>query len=404
MRAGGAAAEMRILVLSPRPAHPPNTGAKLREYHLLRQMSQWAKLTVLAFRTGPESLRLEFADVESFARPRGYTVGKILRGMAGGQALSILNYRSEEMAGRLREHLKSGGYDAVLLEALHMAAYEQELADCERGMLRIWDWHNIESELMERYAERAPTILHSLYARETARRLKRLELSILGSQDGHLVCSEREAIRLRGWVAEARVAVVPNGVDCAAFATEPGKARTGGLLFVGSLDYHPNVEGLKFFTREVWPTLRQQRQSLRLRIVGSRPVPEVLAMGTIEGVEVVGPVEKVEPYYADAEAALVPLFSGGGTRLKVLEAFAAGVPVFSTAMGMEGIAAQPGVHYIAAETAKDWVAAVLRVGVESVEMDAMAQRGKQLAEQRYDWEAVGREMESVVRGWLGKSA
>ena len=72
---------MRILALSPRPANPPNTGAKLREYHLLRQMSKWAELSVLAFRTGPEPLVLEFAQVESFARPKGYTAGKILRGL-----------------------------------------------------------------------------------------------------------------------------------------------------------------------------------------------------------------------------------------------------------------------------------------------------------------------------------
>lgn len=281
-----------------------------------------------------------------------------------------------------------------------MAAYEKELAEYGDGVLRIWDWHNIESELMERYAERAPTFAHRFYARETARRLKRLELSILIKPDGHLVCSDREAQRLRGWVGNARVAVVPNGVDCRAFAPEPGRSRTGGLIFVGSLDYHPNVEGLKFFTREVWPLLRQRRQSLRLRIVGSRPGAELRAMGDIDGVEVVGQVERVEPYYAEAEAALVPLFSGGGTRLKVLEAFAAGVPVVSTAMGMEGIAAQAGVHYLAAETAGEWVEAVLRVG-EGIE--EMSRRGKQLAEERYDWEVVGREMGSLVRGWLSKS-
>ena len=392
---------MRILILSPRPVNPPNTGAKLREYHLLRQMSRWADLTVLAFHTAEPHLDLDFAKLQSFARPKGYTVAKILKGLAGGQALSILNYRSEEMASSLREHLQTGGYDAVLLEALHMAAYSKELDRYGRGLLRVWDWHNIESELMERYAERAPTLLHRVYARETARRLKKLEISILASNDGHLVCSLREAQRLQSWQEKARVAVVPNGVDCGAFALETNEARTGGLLFVGSLDYHPNVEGLKFFTRDVWPLLRQRRGSLRLRIVGSRPVAEVRAMGEIDGVDLVGTVDKVEPYYAEAAVALVPLFSGGGTRLKVLEAFAAGVPVVSTALGMEGIAAQPGLHYLAAETAGEWVEAVLLAAASAT---AMAAQGRQLAEQRYDWEVVGREMRAAVSGWLGTSA
>ena len=391
---------MRILALSPRPANPPNTGAKLREYHLLRQLSGWADLTVLAFRTGSEALVLEFAEVESFARPRGYTAGKVLRGLLGGQALSILNYRCEEMAGRLRERLQSGSYDAVLLEALHMSAYEKELNQYGAGVMRIWDWHNIESELMERYADTAPTRWHGIYARETARRLKRLELRLLASKDGHLVCSEREAVCLREWEGKAKVAVVPNGVDCSAFAAHRDARQRGGLLFVGSLDYHPNVEGLKFFTREVWPDLHRQRPELKLRIVGSRPRAEVLAMGELGGVEVVGPVERVEPYYLEAEAALVPLFSGGGTRLKVLEAFAAGVPVVSTALGMEGIAARAGEHYLAAQTGADWVAALLRVGEHA---EGLRRAARQLAETRYDWEVVGRAMESAMRGWLGKS-
>ena len=391
---------MRILALSPRPANPPNTGAKLREYHLLRQLSKWADLSVLAFRTGPEPLVLEFAQVESFARPKGYTAGKVMRGLFGGKALSILNYRCEEMAERLREQLQSGSYDAVLLEALHMSAYEKELDTYGAGVMRIWDWHNIESELMERYAATAPTRWHAIYARETARRLKRLELRLLASEDGHLVCSEREAERLRQWEGKARVAVVPNGVDCGAFSARTGEEDRSGLLFVGSLDYHPNVEGLKFFTREVWPELHRRRPELKLRIVGSRPRAEVLAMGEIGGVEVVGPVDRVEPYYFRAEAALVPLFSGGGTRLKVLEAFAAGVPVVSTALGMEGIAARAGVHYIVAETGAEWVEALLRVGVQAAELGRAA---RFLAEERYDWDVVGRDMGAVVRAWLGNN-
>ena len=130
--------------------NPPNTGAKLREYHLLQQMSGWADLTVLAFHTAEPYFDLDFASLQSFARPKGYTAGKILKGLIGGQALSILNYRSEEMASCLREQLQAGNYDAVLLEALHMAAYSKELDAYGRGLLRVWDWHNIESELMDR--------------------------------------------------------------------------------------------------------------------------------------------------------------------------------------------------------------------------------------------------------------
>ncbi|WP_035957531.1 glycosyltransferase family 4 protein [Bryobacter aggregatus] len=396
MTVGEEKKKLRVLVLSPRPANPPNTGAKLREYHLLRQMSRWADLKVLSFRTTEAYRDLSFASVEHFERPQGYTPLKVLKGLLGGQALSILNYRSEAMAKRLRELLQTNTYDVILLEALHMAAYEKELDAYAGAALRLWDWHNIESELMERYSQRAPSFLHGLYARETARRLKQLELRLLASNNVHLVCSEREAERLHGWVGDSRVAVVPNGVDCQVFGAAQGQPRKGGLLFVGSLDYHPNIEGLRFLTREVWPELRRRRKTLHLRIVGSRPTPEVREMGDLAGVEVVGSVPKVEPYYAEASAAIVPLFSGGGTRLKVLEAFAAGVPVVSTALGVEGIEAQAGEHYLAAETAGEWVEAVLQAVEGRPELGENARR---LAEQRYDWEVVGRDLGEAVRNW-----
>lgn len=382
----------KILALSPRPAHPPNTGAKLREFHLLRQLSRWAEVTLLALHPDGGPLELDFCTVECFARPRGYTPGKVLRGLFGGQALSILNYRSEPMAQRLAALLQGGEFDAVLLEALHMAAYRPELDRYAASLPRVWDWHNIESELMERYASSAPTPAHALYARMTAGRLRRLELEILRRQDIHLVCSGRERQQLLGWVPGASVAVIPNGVDCRAFAV-PQPPPGAPFLFVGSLDYHANVEGLRFFTSRVWPELRLKLPQAQLSIVGSRPGTEVLAMGQIPGIEVVGPVPRVEPYYEQAQAAIVPLFTGGGTRLKILEAFAARVPVVSTALGMEGIEATPGKHFLLAESPAQWVDALAAVAAQGGEL---ATQGRELAERVYDWDVAGQALRAVL--------
>lgn len=383
---------MKILVLSPRQAWPADTGAKLREAHMVNGLGGWAEVEGQWFQAEGDKATGRMAG-EAFPRPQRYTTGKILGSLLSGEALSIANYRDENFASALVKRLKQQRYDLIWMEALHMAAYLPELEQWGKGTRRIWNWHNIESELMRRYAERAPTVAHRWYAQETARRLERLESQILKSEDGHVVCSGREEVLLRAIAPKARLAVMPNGVDCAAFP--PRKGDPGrDVLFVGSLDYGPNLEGLRFFVEQVWKSRPLPWPGARLRIVGSKPTAEVKGWGAVEGVEVLGRVDRVEPYYEQARLAIVPIFSGGGTRLKVLEAFAAGAPVLSTRLGVEGITANPGEHYVAAETAEQWREAL--EGWNDERGTQMAEKARHMVEAAYDWKRINADL----RVWL----
>lgn len=200
------------------------------------------------------------------------------------------------------------------------------------------------------------------------------------------VCSAVDRERLRGWVDLDRVCVAPNGTDVDAVAMSAIPASSSDLVFVGTMSYEPNEEGVLYFSKEVWPQIRQAMPEARFWIVGKDPSLRVqrLARGE-DGIVVTGAVPDVRPFLERAAAVVVPLRSGGGTRLKILEAMAAGRPVVSTAIGIEGIEAKPGRHYLLADGPEELSHACVVLLRDREKARAMAAEGRALVEERYDW-------------------
>jgi glycosyltransferase involved in cell wall biosynthesis len=302
------------------------------------------------------------------------------------------------MTAVLTERLRRCEFDIVHLDALQMAAYEPLAASLQPRAKVVYDWHNIESEAMRRFAENPGPLARKLYARWTARRLADLERRILGSAYGHLVCSDREARQLLELAPQARVEVIDNGVDAAGY-TANAAAAPDRLVYVGAMSYHANIDAAVDFARTVWPAVRRRYPQLRLTLVGSDPAPAVLALREVEGVEVTGTVPDVRPYYAEAVAAVVPLRVGGGTRLKILEAMAAGVPVVSTQLGAEGLEVEPGKHLLLAGCEGDWLEAIGGVLTGGAAQCGMVEAARALVRRRYDWEAIGTRLLETYRRW-----
>src|ERR1035437_1171665 len=165
----------------------------------------------------------------------------------------------------------------------------------------------------------------------------------------------RARAQLQQIAPAARIAIIENGVDCAWFAGLNSKSDRKRIVFVGKMDYYPNIEAIIGFAYTTWPQVRDQLKGMTLTIVGANPTAAVESLASIPGVEVTGTVDDVRPYYRDALAAIVPLRTGGGTRMKILEAMAAGVPVVSTTLGAEGLAVSPGRHLLIADSGEDWL-------------------------------------------------
>jgi polysaccharide biosynthesis protein PslH len=311
--------------------------------------------------------------------------------------MTVLNYSTEEMKGKLRSLLQQTEFDAIQLESIHLAAYIDVIKRYAPGANLIMDWHNIESELMERHARGASSLVRRAVAHRTARQLLHMESDALRSIDLLLLTSARELELVQGspWRARCPLVVVENGVACADFAQiKTGerietRASRSQLIFVGSMDYHANIDAVIWFAREVWHLVHAAFPAMTFRIIGRRPTDAVNRLARIPGVEVIGEVNDVRPFYSTALAAVVPLRTGGGTRLKILEAMAAGVPVISTRLGAEGLAVEHDRDLLIADAPTEIAEAVRCIATDVDLGERLASHAHRVVRDRYDWSAVG---------------
>ncbi len=389
---------MRILYFSPRISWPTISGAHLRDFYFARHLARNAQLTYIGLvnedsQSEAERLREKLgspdAEVIALRRDKSYKPANILRGLIGPTPLNVLNFSSAAVIQQLDRILAERSFDVAQIESMHLIAYARRIRKVAPHTRLILDWHNIESEILARFADNDGNPLRSWYAKHTSTLSQKVEDDLLRLCDAHTVCSEREREVLLARVPQARVEVVGNGVDCDFFAeasAENGERRD--VLFMGRMDYHANIDAALFFVREVWPRVRDCRRELRLTIVGAQPPKQILALRE-QGIIVTGTVDDVRPYYSSAFVSVVPLRVGGGTRLKVLEAMAAGAPVISTTLGAEGLAVTPGKDVLIADGPGAMADAIAGLQAGSPLWHQLAGNGKRLVRERYDWAVVG---------------
>jgi glycosyltransferase involved in cell wall biosynthesis len=396
---------MKSLYFAPHQLLPVNTGGRTRDYQLARQLAERSTVTFVEMRHVGEEPSLAPAHsglvrVVSLQKDRTYSPTKILRGLAGPTPVTLLNCWSTRSASQLAHLLRSSQFDTLQMEGVHLMNYLPIIQKAPRSPAIVVDWHNIESELMYRYAETAGNRAKTLAARRTAKLIERAEDRLLEVCATHTVSSERELQKLLARCPGANIQVIPNGVDTGYFSAEKimetvRQARENhskpAVLFVGSMDYHANIDAVTWFAKTAWPEIARMHPDLQFKIVGRNPAREVRALAS-DRICVTGTVDDVRPFYANAIATVVPLRSGSGTRVKILEAMAAGVPVISTRLGAEGIDAEDGVHQLLADSCKEIAAALNRVA-SSIEMrNRLSQAGRALVCRIYDWSVIGTQL------------
>jgi sugar transferase (PEP-CTERM/EpsH1 system associated) len=382
--------DLRLLQIAPRVPWPLDTGAKLRNYHLARALPGNIGVTLLAFGDDKSNDRLgeAYQRIVTVPRNENYSVGNMLRGAIGRTPLPLLNYSTPEMSGALERLLAEDVFDLIQIESIHLMTYLPLLRGTSNQPLIICDWHNVESDLMRQYAEREPNVARRTYARRTARLMSEAEARALKEFDAHIAVSDVDLKRLQSINSDAKIFVIENGVDAAHYADEQS-ATKNRIVFVGSMDYHANIEGATNFARTVWPIIQQQQSNLRFTIVGRNPPAQLTDLSSITGIEVTGSVADVRPYYREALAAVVPLNVGGGSRLKILEAMAAGVPVVSTRLGAEGLDVSDGENILLAESSAQLANGIIRV-IDMADLRArLIAGGHALVRARYDWSMLG---------------
>lgn len=281
-------------------------------------------------------------------------------------------------------HRGLAGLDAVdLVWCAHADVWAGVRASLP-GAPVVVDLDNVMSALVGRRAAATPGPL-GLALRDDARRWARLERRVLAGADAVTVCSALDAARLRPADPADRLVVLPNGGDAL-----PGPAPAPErpvLLLVASLDYPPNSEAALWCATRVLPRVREQVPDAVLRVVG-RPGRATERLQGLDGVEVAGRVEHVADELRRAAVAVVPLLHGGGTRIKALEAFGAGLPVVATTVGVEGIDAVPGRHLLVADAPEDFAAACVRLLLDRSAAAELGAAARALHAERYSWAGV----------------
>ena len=258
--------------------------------------------------------------------------------------------------------------------------------------------HNVETLIWQRHHENAPDPLRKAYFGLQARRMAEFEGEICRTASGVIAVSEADANLMRTMFGIKAVTAVPTGVDVEYFTPRGPAEPVADLVFVGSMDWMPNSDGILFFVREVLPLIRRKRPDCSLAIVGRQPGGEIRALADADPkILVTGTVPDVRPYLWGSPVSIVPLRIGGGTRLKIYEAMAAQTAVVSTTIGAEGLDVKPPANIRIADEPQAFADACLDLLNDAGERNRMVRETAALVSSRFSWDDVVRCFESALR-------
>jgi glycosyltransferase involved in cell wall biosynthesis len=307
---------------------------------------------------------------------------------------TIMHWSDPAAAAALTEFASGRSYDLLHFCDLVMWPY---VAALPGHHLRIVDRSRVD--LMFQTEELANLELgtkEKWLRRENLWKLRRYERKVAAQLTATVVCGTEDEIFLRKEVPSAsRIKVLPNGVDERYFRQEdflPTPDPDPTILFCGAMDYSPNVSGLGWYFAHCDDEVRRLAPNRRILIVGKSPVSRVQAYAALPGVTVTGEVPDVRPYYQRAWLQMVPLWIGGGTRLKIAESLAMGTPVVSTTIGAQGLALRHEVHLLLADTPGDFSKMLVRLLASAVLRKKLAAAGRQHILQNYTWSRLGSEL------------
>ena len=315
-------------------------------------------------------------------------------------------YYSDYAATEIEHILLDFNPHIVVIERLWLHRYFDRVK--QRDCRIVLDCHNVEAPLYQQIANsvegddlRARLMRDALPARTEL-----IERHAVRAVDQVWVCSGADERRMRSqYAASAPIHVIPNGLDFERYATQikgyapPRGVRQGvkAIIFTAMFGYSPNARAAKFLIEEVFPRLVARGENRQLLLVGSMPTRQMIAASKNErGILVTGAVPDVRPYMAAASAMVVPLFEGGGTRYKILEAFAAKVPVISTAIGAEGLQVNNGEHLLIAENAAEFVVALEQVWMDRGLVNKLTENALTLVKEHYSWDATDKAIEVAI--------
>ena len=399
---------MRVLFISPVVPEPATDGGRQRVLHLLEALTEAHDVTFVGLTRGDTPVRWPLAD--RFAGPAVYVDtsdrepgGQSLPAIVAALGLSwfeqpdvLRRVTSTPLWSRLTQ-LPLDGFDAIHVETMAMLPFALAIKGRVPHVHVVLDLPDVASHFNARLLKPSiwltPAGIQGLV---DFLRLSALERRLMPRADAIVTCSQVDASRLRGKALPSQLRVLPN---CTTTAVEPfAPSRGHELVFVGTMSYPPNEEGVLYFCEKVLPAIRARVPDVTFSIVGKTPSPAVRDLAArFAHVRVTGEVDDVRPYLERAAVAVVPLLSGGGTRLKILEAMAAGRAVVSSSIGAEGLELRHGTDVLLADAPTDFAAACVSVLNDAETRGRLERSGRRLVEEKYDWSVTRQGLKELYR-------
>lgn len=393
---------MNVAIIDGDVSYPATSGKRLRTLNLLLQAAKRHRLFYIGrcaadseeARLAPAFLREHGIESSLVHHPVPRKSGmafhaRLFVNLLSSLPYSVSSHRCElmrravsELAGRVR----------IDVWQLEWAPYIETIDAAIPG-LRIVMAHNVDTVIWQRYYETERNPLKKVAVKAQWRKFRRFEEAAFRQASRVVAVTEEDAQLIRDQFGQPRVDVVENGIDRAFFEPIKSQRNASRILYLGSLDWRPNLDAVRLLLDEIFPRVRAQQPGAELFIVGRNPPAGLIdRVRRTAGAELHADVSDVRPYLAESGVMAVPLRIGGGSRLKILEAIASGLPVVASKVAAEGLRLQPGLDYV--QAGEEQMADALVYAIRAPgEMQAMAQRGRRLVLETYDWEALARTLE-----------
>jgi glycosyltransferase involved in cell wall biosynthesis len=386
---------MQILFLSAWFPYPADNGSKLRIYNLLRGLSSQHDITLISFADKPHTADVD--GLQSICKSvhvipnRDYNAysKQAIWGFFGQKPRVLTDRYVPEMADAIRKEISTGSYDLVIASQIYMADYYDNFS----SIPSIFE--EAEVGVFTDAVQEAGNWISRSRRQLTLYKLQSYFRTLLPSYSSSTVVSEAEKALLQNLVpGYSSIELIPNGVSTASYADVAEQPRPGSLIFTGALTYSPNFQAMEWFSSQVLPFLKITNPDVQLVITGNRGGKK---LPDDPHISLVGYVDDIRPLIASSWISLAPIFSGGGTRLKILEAFGLRTPVIATSKGAEGLEVRHEKHLLIADSAESFAQETNRLLNDADLRKELVINALDLVHEKYDWEVIMPKFLSMIR-------
>jgi glycosyltransferase involved in cell wall biosynthesis len=389
---------VKILWVCPFFPYPPDNGTRIREYFLLRELSNWNEVSAFSLVQSRKELE-NTGDLNQFCQnvwgvlpqnklPEAFFDGKrrvkdVVAGLFLPKPQFFYGKPSPNVVNELRSHIEEENFDVVVIEHLSMSNYVWDSIGKSKQPLWVLSQENVESLIQKQHISLANGWVGRLRKIIYYRSFIRFESYACKRYDHVLMVSEndrRDLLKYAPSLPPAQVSLLPNGVDVSNYDIGNVEPQENTLIYNGAITYNANYDAVQFFLREILPIIQREIPQVKVKITGKTTGADLDSLPLNENVIFTGYVSDIRPVIKSSTACIVPLQVGGGTRLKILEALALGTPVVTTSKGAEGLDMRSGRDLLVADSPADFARAVIRVLYEPELRDQLRVNGRKAVE------------------------